>query len=445
MERAVQQDVSNAGGVAPFLTSIRSTIGDWLDQLMQWAVSPAFYLQIAAITVAFVASFFAAKLLRDRVPAFNTEPADGKLLKARVLIYQTRHILFRLLSVIFLSIAARAVFAFSGQDWLVRIAQGLTVIWLIYAILNHFVSSDLIKKLIRWVGTPIAVLAVVGLLDDVSLFLDTLSLELGSIRLSLLTLVRLAVIGTILFWIGRLSNTEGKKVIRQQENLDVGTREVFAKLFEIVLFTLIFILLLQVAGINLTALAVFGGALGVGLGFGLQQIAANFISGIIILLDRSLTIGDYIELEDGRTGFLTELTMRSATLETPDGKDIMVPNDQFITTAFTNWTHKDPRQRYEVAFMVSYDTDLDRLIEIIIPAMMNHPQVLEEPENPDLEIREFAEYGIQMVVEFWADGIDEGENKFTADIMLMIWRTLREHKIVMPVAQRMVTVEGTVQ
>ena len=114
------------------------------------------------------------------------------------------------------------------------------------------------------------------------------------------TVARVLIFGSILFWLGRISNDTGKQYIRKQENIEVGTREVFAKLFEIGLYFLIFILLLQVMGISLTALAVFGGALGVGLGFGLQAIAANFISGIIILLDRSLTVGDYIELEDGR-------------------------------------------------------------------------------------------------------------------------------------------------
>ena len=441
----MQENTAETISSTPLLETIQETVTNLVSQVLEWAVSPAFYLQIVAILVAFGASLVIARLLRRRVPLFTQEPSDGRFLKIRSLIYQSRQILFRLIAVLLLGIFARLVFSATGQDWLVRIAQGFTVIWLIYAVLNYFVSNETITRAVRWIGVPIAVLSVLGLLDDVSAFLDTLSLDLGSIRLSALTIIRLAIFGTILFWIGRLSNTEGKKAIRKQENLDIGTREVFAKLFEIFVYTFIFVLLLQIAGINLTALAVFGGALGVGLGFGLQQIAANFISGIIILLDRSLTIGDYIELEDGRTGFLTELTMRSATLETPDGKDIVVPNEQFITTAFTNWTHKDPRQRYEVEFMVSYDTDLDRLPDILMPVILTHPQVLNEPEEPDLEIREFAEYGIRMAIEFWVEGIDEGENKFTADIMLLVWRTLRDHKVTMPVAQRMVTVSGTVQ
>lgn len=141
-------------------------------------------------------------------------------------------------------------------------------------------------------------------------------------------------------------------------------REVNAKLFEVGLYALIF-LLLNVMGIDLTGLAVLGGALGVGLGFGLQQIASNFISGIVILLDRSITIGNYILVEDGRSGTLRELSMRSATLETFDSKDIMVPNERFMTTAFTNWMHNNKKKHCALSFQVAYKTDLEAMFPII--------------------------------------------------------------------------------
>jgi small-conductance mechanosensitive channel len=154
--------------------------------------------------------------------------------------------------------------------------------------------------LLKWVGLPVAVLYSLGWLSDVTQHLDSISFAVGNINLSVYTILRTLVFGFILFWLGRLSNTTGKRVIRAQKALDPGTREVAAKLFEIAILVVVFLLLLNVMGIDLTALAVFGGALGVGLGFGSQQISSNFISGIIILLDRSLTIGDYIQLEDGR-------------------------------------------------------------------------------------------------------------------------------------------------
>jgi small-conductance mechanosensitive channel len=253
-------------------------------------------------------------------------------------------------------------------------------------------------------------------------------------------LIRVLIFGSILFWLGRISNNAGQKAIRNNETLDIRTRELFAKLFEIILYIAVGLLLLQIVGLDLTALAVFGGALGVGLGFGLQQIASNFISGIIILLDRSLAVGDYIELENGTSGFLSELNMRSSTLKTFEGKVIVVPNEQFITTTFTNWTHQDSRQRYEFEFSVSYDTDVPMVPEIIIAAISQHPQVLQKPEQPDCEIRDFAESGIVFGVEYWIDGIDDGENRVDSDLRMIIWKTLKEHNIKMPYPQREVRI-----
>jgi len=204
----------------------------------------------------------------------------------------------------------------------------------------------------------------------------------------------------------------------------------------------IFFVLLQIVGINLTTLAVFGGALGVGLGFGLQQIASNFISGIIILLDGSLTVGDYIELEDGRTGHLIALNMRSSTIETFEGKEIVVPNEQFITTAFTNWTRKDPFQRYTVEFSVSYDSDIPAIPALILEAVRKHPQILETPEPPDCEITGFGDSGVNFHVEYWMEGIDDGKNRVDSDLMIIIWNTLKENNISIPFPQREVRIIG---
>ncbi len=256
------------------------------------------------------------------------------------------------------------------------------------------------------------------------------------------------VFGSLLFWLGRVSNVTGQRVIRNQPALDTATREVVAKLFEIALFIVIFLLFTQVMGIDLTALAVFSGALSVGLGFGLQQIASNFISGLIILLDRSITIGDYIELEDGRAGTLRELTMRSATLETYDGKDIMVPNERFITTAFTNWTHDNKKQRYPLRFQVSYTTDLEKMFDIVRNVLISHPKVLsgaDQPvaERPDAEIESFGDSGINILVEYWMAGIGDGSNRVGADLLLIIWTAFKVHGIDFPFPQREIRILGS--
>ena len=219
----------------------------------------------------------------------------------------------------------------------------------------------------------------------------------------------------------------------------------FAKLFEVALFCVIFLLLLNIMGINLTALAVFGGAVGVGLGLGLQSIASNFISGIIILLDRSLTVGDYVELDDGSKGFVREFKMRYAVLETYDGKDILVPNEKFINSLLVNWTHKDSKQRYRIDFSVAYRTDIRSMVEIIKDAVSEHPQVISGDDveieyRPDCEIDSFGDSGVNMFVEFWMEGVDDGQNRVGGDLLLMVFETLREHDIEIPFPQREVRV-----
>ncbi len=416
---------------------------DWLlGKVIVWGKSPEFYTQIGLVVLAIIAASIFARFIRKATPFFQTEPEAGAFLILRQTLFKLQALLFPLLIVVLLGAAVQLSGTFVEQNWLIRIAQGLAVIGLLYTVAVRYISNPLLQTLVKWVVLPIAMLYVFDWLDDAITHLDGIAIEAGNIRISLYGIARVLLFGGVLFWLGRLSNNAGQKAIRKQEALDLGTREVMAKLFQIAVFAAIFILLLQVMGINLTTLAVFGGALGVGLGFGLQQIASNFISGLIILLDRSVTVGDYIELENGQSGTIRELSMRATTLETFDGKDIVVPNEQFITTTFTNWTHRDKFQRYEIEFSVAYKTDMDQMLAIVRKTVRSHPKVLEKPELADAEISEFGESGVDILVEFWMDGIDDGPNHVDADLKLMIWHALKENNIEIPFPQREVKIVG---
>ncbi|MAO54330.1 MAG: mechanosensitive ion channel protein [Rhodospirillaceae bacterium] len=335
---------------------------------------------------------------------------------------------------------------FFHHTWLVKLVQGFYAFTLVLLISSKFVQSAYVKFFMNAVVMPIIALYAFSVLDDLIAVFDGVVLELGSIKFTLYGLIRTSIFGILLFWIGRLSNTKGQDLIRTRASLDETTRELALKSFQVALVVVFSLLFLQVAGIDLTALVVFGGAIGVGLGFGLQQIASNFISGVIILLDRSIAIGDYIELEDGRTGVLRELGMRFAILETYDGKDIMVPNEKFITTAFVNWTHHNQKQRYPINFEVAYGTDLEKLFDILREVVASHPRVLSGEdvpfeERPDAEIASFAESGIEILVEFWMEGVDDGKNRVGADLLFMIWKALQDNGIEIPYPHRVITIE----
>ncbi|NJM29086.1 MAG: mechanosensitive ion channel [Rhizobiales bacterium] len=322
-----------------------------------------------------------------------------------------------------------------GSSWLVRIGQSLGLVFLLYAAINRFITYPVINAACRWIGIPVAALYVFGFLDDVTGWLDSVAFEAGNIRLSAYALIKAGLFGGVLFWLGRMSTSAGQKVIRDQQAIDIQTRELAAKFLEIAIFFIVGILLLNILGLDLTALAVFGGALGVGLGFGLQQIASNFISGIIILLERSLKIGDHIEMEDGKTGTLREINMRSSTLSTDDGKEIMIPNEKFVTTQFTNWTKTDRLQRFEVPFHVPYDCDLRKVQKIVAKAVAAHPQVLGVPHEPECELADFAPHGVKLQAGYWVDAGSDDVKDYDSDIRFLIWEALKAAKIEMPVVK----------
>ncbi|MES0875177.1 mechanosensitive ion channel family protein [Sinimarinibacterium thermocellulolyticum] len=327
------------------------------------------------------------------------------------------------------------------QPWVLRGAVVVAALWLVESCIRALQVGPLAGRVLRIVGVPLVLLHLLGVLQPITAVLQGMSVEIGNLRITASGVLRVLLFGSLLLWLGWRLGEVGIHAIRRQEKLDLRMREVVAKLYQIGLTIVVGLMFLQVMGVDLTALAVFGGALGVGLGFGLQSIASNFISGIIILFDRSINVGDYVEFEDGKAGHVRELTLRYTTIETFDGKDILVPNDAFITRPFTNWTHKDRKQRYRVDFSVAYDTDIRKLCELIRTAVAKHPQVISGDhvpieERPDCEIDSFGESGVNMFVEFWMEGIDDGRNRVGGDLLLIIFETLRENNIEIPFPQR---------
>lgn len=406
---------------------------------------PETYTQIGIILAIYAIAFVIANRIRKYAPYLDAEHGTTAVHPLRKFVGKLGSLIFPLLAILMLRVSVEVTQSTIDQGWLVQTALTIAILLLFHSIIRDFVSSIIVARAFRWIGMPLLFLHLLGLLSGLISILESISINIGNIEISLYGIARVAIFGSLLFWLGRVSSKTGRAFIANQQNLDVRTREVASKLFEVSLFFAIFVVLLQIMGINLTALAVFGGALGVGIGFGLQAIASNFISGIIILLDRSVSLGDYIELDDGRTGTVRQLSMRSTTLETYDGKDIVVPNEKFIVETFTNWTHKDKSQRYRVDFSVAYHSDVRKLVDIVKDVVASHPQVFSGDdvpleERPDCEIDSFGDSGINMFVEFWMEGIDDGKNRVGGDLLLMILEALQEHGFEIPFPQREVRV-----
>jgi small-conductance mechanosensitive channel len=405
---------------------------------------PQTYIQFVVVASLYSLAYVIALYIKRNISALHLK-SDENSHPLRKLAFNIGIILAPLLGLFFIKIAYQVVMTLGYDSWFIRFILAVAVLLFFYSAITTFVTSPFAAHLFKWIGLPILFLHVVELLNPLILILKDISIEAGNVNISAYGFLRVLIFGLLLFWLGRVSNNFGKAIIKKQLALDVPTREVFTKLFEVSLFCIIVLLLLNVMGINLTTLAVFGGALGVGIGLGLQSIASNFVSGIIILLDKSLTIGDYVELDNGQTGFVREFRMRYTVLETYDGKDLLVPNEMFISDLLVNWSHKDPKQRYKVEFSVPYATDVRAMVEYIKEVVAEHPQVLSGDEvaleeRPDCEIESFGDSGINMFVEFWMIGIDDGKNRVGGDLMLIIFETLRKHNIEIPFPQREVRI-----
>lgn len=411
---------------------------------LQWLLSPAAWSQFAVLVVAYLLAVFVTKWLRPRLNALISpnDDAQGYFADARRFALRFTPLLLPIAAFAFTAIgeqAIRSIFA-SGDV----IAFGKRVFLFIAAriFVRDILSDPFLRLLGKYVLLPMAALYALGLLDVVTAGLEAARFDAGAIGFSALDVIRAVVVGSVLFWLGAWSNRQSADYIKQQD-MRPSLRELSAKAIEFLIFGLAFILLMSILGIPLTSLAVLTGAIGVGLGFGLQKIASNFISGVILLLEGQATVGDYVELDGGEQGQIIKMTARACILETFDGRWIVVPNEDFIVTRVVNYSDSGSANRYEAPFSVTYETDINRVPAIVEAAVARHEKVLDAPYPPDCELRSFGESGVDFACEFWVNGLDDGENKFTSDVLFLIWNALKDNGIEMPYPRRVIEIKGS--
>lgn len=405
---------------------------------LDWITSPAAYAQFGLLIAAYLLAVIVSASLRPKLARLLT-PVDGDsgtFAKARRFALMFLPILLPLMAYAFTAAGEQVTRSVFGSGAVIAFGKRVFIFLAVRRVVNEIVSEPFLKLLGRYIAIPLAALYALGLLTPISVFLEETRVGLGNISFSLLAIFRAAVAGSVLFWMGRWSADTGTTYIRAQEQIRPPTRELAAKAFELVVFAIAGFMLLNVMGLDLSALAILGGAVGVGLGFGLQKIASNFISGIILLLEGQATVGDFVELDGGESGTIVKLMMRATILETYDGKWILVPNEDFITTRVVNWSDAGSGNRYSVDFSVSYDTDINTVPDIINAAVASHPAVLDTPEPPDCELAGFGDSGVDFSVEFWVEGIDDGKNKYTSEVRFLIWNALKDAGIEIPFPQR---------
>ncbi|GAA6181720.1 MULTISPECIES: mechanosensitive ion channel family protein [unclassified Shimia] len=415
--------------------------GDRLWGLAEgWLLSPAAWSQFALLIVAYLAAVYVSRKLGPVLARWLTPPTDvdSYVARARRFVALFLPLLLPLLAYVFLGLGESVTRSLFGSGAVIAFGKRVFLLLAVRILVKEIVTDPVMKVLGRYVLVPVAALYALGLLEPAMGYLDATVVPLGNLSFSILFAIRFVVVAGAIFWLGRWSNDQSSQFIKNQEEMRPAMRELIAKSLEIAIFGIAFLLVMNIMGISLTSLAVLTGVIGVGLGFGLQKIASNFISGVILLLEGQATVGDYVELDGGEAGTIIKMTARATILETYDGRWIVVPNEDFITTRVVNFSDSGSANRYEAPFSVSYDTDINLVPEIIEAAVAKHPGVLTTPFPPDCELRGFGDSGVDFAVEFWVEGIDDGKNKFMSDVLFLIWNALKSEGIEIPYPHRVV-------
>ena len=410
---------------------------------LSWLLSPAAWSQFGLLIVAFVGAVMVTRRLQPALASLlDPGENDSIIAQARRFVAQFLPLLMPLLAYAFTGIGESVVRSIFDSGAVIALGKRVFLFLAVRALVRDIINDGFLKLLGRFVLIPIAGLYALGLLDLVSATLTETVVGIGNIRFSLMSIARGLIAGSLLFWLGQWSNKQSAQIIAQKEDIRPSLRQLLIKAVEFAIFATAFLLLMNIMGINLSTLAVIGGAIGVGLGFGLQKIASNFISGVILLVEGQATVGDYVELDGGEAGIIVKMTARAAILETYDGRWIVVPNEDFITTRVVNYSDSGSANRYEAPFSVSYDTYINLVPGIIAAAVAKMPDVLDAPYPPDCELRGFGESGVDFAVEFWVNGVDDGPNKYTSDVLFVIWNALKDNNITIPYPHRTIELSG---
>ena len=328
-----------------------------------------------------------------------------------------------------------AAFA-SWPHHLLTVTVSLLTAWIIIRLTATLIRDKTWSKLISITAWTIAALNILNLLDATVAFLDSLSMDLGELHVSALTIIKGMMALAVLLWLAQFASRKLEQRVSKLPNMTPSVQVLLIKLFKIFVITIAIVAAMNSVGIDLTGLAVFSGAVGVGIGFGLQKIFANLISGLLILADKSIKPGDVIEVA-GTYGWVNTLGGRYASVITRDGVEHLIPNEELINQRVSNWTFSDTEIRIKLPIGVAYDSDLPHAIETCIKTAQAEGRILTSPE-PTCLVKGFGDSAIDLELRIWIRDPHNGIANIKSSVYVRIWQAFKEEGIEIPFPQRVV-------
>ena len=399
-----------------------------LDQLLVAST----LVQVIIVALAFLA----ARFLAPRLRALIERQAKRRKLEER-LTTGARALAPLALPVCWLSLQWLSVFVAAAMGWphaLVRTTVSLLTAWVVIRLTSSLVRDPVWSRAVALTVWTIAALNILELLQPTIVLLDQLGLTLGGLRISALTVIKAMLALAVLLWVATFASRLLESRIKSAPNLTPSVQVLFTKLLKIVLITIAVVAALGSVGIDLTAFAVFSGAVGVGIGFGLQKVVANLISGVILLLDRSVKPGDVIAVGD-RYGWIDSLGARYVSVVTRDGIEYLIPNEDLIANRVENWSYSNNLLRLRAPIGISYGADVREAMRLCVEAARAAPRVLTQPE-PVCLVAGFGESSVDLELRFWINDPQAGTANVRSAVLLGVWDRFHEHGIEIPFPQR---------
>lgn len=396
-------------------TALRSVGGE--------ITSPWFYFQIGLILAGAGLAHLLAVSLRSRVDVTSFAmgwPAAFRL-AVRVLIRNAAFGFFAALMGI-----ARVVMVAStwpSRSYLLVVAANLAAAWLLIRLATSLIRNETAVKLVSITAWCVAALSILGLLDQTTAALDGIAIAFGGHRFSLLLAIKVSALLAFALWLANIAGNFVDARIANLNDLTPSVRALTSKLARILLICLAVVIVLAAAGVDLSALAIFSGAVGVGIGFGLQKIVGNFVSGVILLADKSVKPGDIVTIGESH-GQVRAMNTRYISVTGNDGREFLIPNEKLVTERVVNWTYYDSNTRIDVTFSTSYEANPRRVCEIAAEIAKSTPRVA-KVKQPTCSIVEFGEHSMRFSLSFWITDPEKGMGNVRSQVMLALWDVFR--------------------
>ncbi len=396
------------------------------------------YQLLIALTL-FVAAHLMARFFAPRLHEWlrGREGWPKWRMRLFVVIHKRMRMIF-LVALLWLCVAVMREATWPSRSYLLGIIANLATAWLVIVFATRLIGNPLLRSVVRYGAWTWVTLSILGWTDQARSLLDGAALELGQMRLSLWTVLQALVLLGLLFTLARFLAHASSARIQRNEDISPSMQVLAVKFLQVALYGAAFFVALKIVGVDLTGLAVLSGAIGVGLGFGLQKVVSNLVSGVILLLDRSIKPGDVISLGD-TFGWINSLGARYVSITTRDGKEYLIPNEDLITGQVVNWSHSNDFVRLDIHFGTAYGDDPHLVRRVAIEAAKGVERVLSF-KPPVCHITGFGDSSVDYILRFWIRDPTGGLTNIRGDVFLALWDAFKEHGISIPFPQREVKI-----